>query len=80
MSIITIDPAKLLEKNRAAKLSQLKTLLADSDYQCWKHADGALTDEEYAPIKAKRDTWRAAYNTIQTAKTQAEIDAVVIEE
>ena len=41
-----------------AEISQLKQLLADSDYQAIKYAEGWLTEEEYAPIKAQRESWR----------------------
>ena len=47
------------------RILELRQLLADSDYYCLKHADGALTDEEYAPIKAQRQAWRDEINELE---------------
>lgn len=48
-----------------AEIAELKQKLADTDYQVIKHADGALTDEEYQPIKAQRAEWRARINELE---------------
>lgn len=48
-------------------------LLAQSDYQALKHADGALSDEEYAETRAQRAQWRQAINDLQ-AKELALLD------
>lgn len=45
-------------------------LLAQSDYKALKHADGALSDEEYAETRKLRAQWRQAINELQ-AKEQA---------
>ena len=37
-----------------------------------------MTDADYEPIRAKRASWRAAYNKIECATTAAEIYATVI--
>ncbi|MFR2694334.1 MAG: hypothetical protein ACLTBV_30810 [Enterocloster bolteae] len=37
-----------------AEIRGLQQLLAATDYKALKHADGALTDEEYEPTRAKR--------------------------
>jgi hypothetical protein len=42
-----------------------KQLLEQSDYQALKHADGAMTDEEYEEIKEKRAKWRAEINELE---------------
>lgn len=46
-------------------------LLANSDYKALKHADGALSDAEYAETKAQRAEWRAKINELQ-----AQLDGV----
>ena len=33
-------------------------MLYDTDYQAIKYAEGKLTEEEYAEMKAKRQSWR----------------------
>lgn len=48
-----------------AEINALKILLRDTDYKALKHADGALTDEEYAPIRQQRAEWRARINELE---------------
>ena len=57
--------AKRVKLEKASRIAELKKLLADSDYLCLKHADGELTDEEYADIKAQRHAWRAEINELE---------------
>jgi hypothetical protein len=53
----------------------LKSLLADTDYQCLKYAEGALTEAEFADTKAKRRAWREKVNELE-----AELEALDAEE
>lgn len=48
-----------------AEINALEQLLAQSDYKALKHADGALSDEEYAEIKGERQRWRDKINELQ---------------
>lgn len=48
-----------------AEINALKILLRDTDYKALKHADGALSEEEYAPIRAQRAAWRARINELE---------------
>lgn len=48
-----------------AEINGYKQLLCQSDYKALKHADGAMSDEEYAPIKAKRAEWRSRINAAE---------------
>ena len=59
-----VDPT-LAAVTKDIRIAELKKLLADSDYQCLKHADGELTDEEYAAIKAQRHAWRVEINELE---------------
>jgi hypothetical protein len=43
----------------------LKSLLAETDYQCLKYAEGALTEAEFADAKAKRAAWREKVNELE---------------
>lgn len=42
-----------------------KAELAKTDYKCLKFIDGSLTEEEYAPIKAARQTLRDEINALE---------------
>lgn len=53
---------------RNQKLSQilkLKQLLKDSDYKLLKYQDGDMTEEEYAPIRKDRHSWRVKINELE---------------
>lgn len=47
------------------EISLLKQQLADSDYKCLKHSDGALTDEEYEPVRKMREELRRKINELE---------------
>ena len=49
--------------NRA--IFEIKGKLAQTDYQAIKFAEGEMTAEEYAPIKAQRKEWREQINAFQ---------------
>ena len=51
-----------LESERLICLNQLKA----TDYKALKYAEGALTEAEYAPIKAQRQAWRTEINRLKT--------------
>jgi len=53
-----VSHAKPQSQINYERIVELKKLLNDSDYVCLKHADGELTDEEYATVKAQRHAWR----------------------
>ncbi len=54
------------EKRRIeAEITALKNLLEQTDYKALKHADGALTDEEYAPTEKSRQEYRARINELE---------------
>lgn len=50
---------------RNGRIMELKKLLADTDYMCLKHMDGALTEAEYAETKAQRQEWRDEINRLE---------------
>ena len=47
------------------RINELKELLSTSDYKAIKYAEGELTEEEYAPVKAQRRAWRAEINSLE---------------
>lgn len=50
-------------KNR---ITELKNLLAETDYQAIKYAEGQLSSNEYASMKAQRQAWRDEINELET--------------
>lgn len=46
-------------------IEELKQMLLNTDYQAIKYAEGELTEEEYAPIKAQRKEWREEINRLE---------------
>ena len=47
------------------QIMDLKQQLEDSDYKALKYAEGWITEEEYAPIKAERQTLRDKINELE---------------
>lgn len=46
-------------------VAELKQKLAETDYQAIKYAEGWISEEEYAPIKAQRQAWRDRINELE---------------
>lgn len=57
-------PVKPEEEVKAARIAELKQLLADTDYKAIKYAEGLISEEEYAEMKAQRQLWREELNTL----------------
>ena len=53
------------QKIKNTKIAELKYKLIETDYQAIKYAEGQLTEEEYAPIKAQRQAWRDEINLLE---------------
>lgn len=56
---------ELARKETINQIAILKKQLADTDYQAIKYAEGWLSEEEYAPIKAQRQEWRTQINELE---------------
>lgn len=52
-----------------SRIAYLKAELADTDYLCLKFTDGALSEDEYAPIRRQRAAYRAEINALQGGET-----------
>lgn len=50
--------------NKTLEISEYKQKLNDTDYLAIKYAEGWLSEEEYAPIKAQRQEWRDKVNEL----------------
>lgn len=53
------------------EIEELKGLLRESDYKCLKFTDGALTEDEYAPIRVQRQEWRDRINELEEIISQS---------
>ena len=53
------------EEVKQETILTLKQNLSKTDYMCLKYAEGELTEEEYAPIKAQRKEWRTEINRLE---------------
>lgn len=65
---IVVDTAYQENKTKQDKLdriAELKSKLSKTDYQAIKYAEGQITEEEYAPIKAQRQAWRDEINLLE---------------
>jgi hypothetical protein len=47
------------------EINELKEFLEASDYKAIKYAEGVMTEEEYAPIRAQRQVWRDRINELE---------------
>ena len=47
------------------KITKIKRQLEETDYKAIKYAEGMLTEDEYAPIKAQRQAWRDEINALE---------------
>lgn len=52
-----------------SRIAFLKAELVETDYLCLKYTDGALSEEEYAPIRRQRAEYRAEINALQGGET-----------
>lgn len=50
----------------AQRIEMLKAELASTDYKAIKYAEGWISEEEYAPIKAVRQAIRDEINLLET--------------
>lgn len=56
---------EVAEQQRLARIDELRTLLAESDYKAFKYAEGWITAEDYAEVKAQRQAWRDEINELE---------------
>lgn len=56
---------EIAENARLLRVEDLKRQLAATDYKAIKWAEGWLTDEEYAPVKAERQALRDEINALE---------------
>ena len=66
----------MLENNRRdfleMEIRSFQQLLTNTDYKAIKYAEGAITEEEFAETKAKRQHWRDMINEYQEELAEIE--------
>lgn len=55
----------MLELNKQFQIDLLKKKLADTDYKAIKYAEGLISEEDYASIKAERQALRDKINELE---------------
>ena len=50
---------------KKARIYELKALLRESDYQAIKYAEGWISEQDYAPIKELRQSYRDEINQLE---------------
>lgn len=70
MTAEEIRNRKALYDNKR-KLQALKIKLKSTDYKAIKYAEGWLTEEEYAPIKAEREAIREQIRALEADNAAA---------
>lgn len=58
-----------VQKVQMQRINQLKAYLNGTDYQAIKFSDGAISEEDYAPIREQRKAARAEINAIEAEYT-----------
>ena len=53
------------EQQRQNRIAELKSLLAQTDYQAIKYAEGQLSANEYEEMKKQRQAWRDEINLLE---------------
>lgn len=66
MTAEEIAEMESLQPSLAQRIEMLKSELASTDYKAIKYAEGWLTEEEYAPIKAERQVIRDEINLLES--------------
>lgn len=57
----------MTETEKLNRLCELKINLASTDYKLFKYLEGALSEEEFQPIKVQRQQWRNEINELENA-------------
>lgn len=53
------------DRDYQSEIREIKEKLAETDYKCLKFVDGALSEEEYAPVRQYRQSLRDEINTLE---------------
>ena len=59
------EEQQFLEIHKTDRVTELKSLLAETNCKAIEYAEGWLTEEEYEPIKQQRQEWREEINSLE---------------
>jgi hypothetical protein len=65
MDIVNIMLKRTPNDIKQRKIAALKAQLAETDYKAIKYAEGLISEAEYAPTKAERETIRAKIRALE---------------
>lgn len=63
--IIHVSEEDLLKDQYRIEITQLKKALSDTDYKAIKYAEGQISEEKYASVKAERQGYRDRINYLE---------------
>lgn len=63
--VIHISEQDLRKDEYRLEIQQLKKALSDTDYKAIKYAEGQISEEEYAPIRLQRQSYRDRINELE---------------
>ena len=63
------EQEEIAKEQEEQEIARLKQELADTDYEAIKYSEGWFTDEEYSPIKAKREELREQIRKLESDVT-----------
>lgn len=58
-------PKEEYPKDNSERINELKANLDATDYKSIKHSEGAMSDEEFEPIRVQRQAWRDEINELE---------------
>ena len=61
-----LTAAQLARQEKLNRIAFLKNELARTDYQAIKYAEGWISAEDYAEMKAQRQAWRVEINQLES--------------
>ena len=64
---ITEERVDLRRKNNEELILEYKQKLNETDYKAIKYAEGLISETDYAPIKAERENYRKAINSLENS-------------
>ena len=64
------EQEEIAKEQEEQEIARLKKELSDTDYQAIKYSEGWISEEEYAPIKAKREALREQIRALESDITQ----------
>lgn len=62
----TAEEIAQLQPTVEQQIAGLKQNLADTDYKAIKYAEGFISEQDYAEMKAQRQAWRDEINRLES--------------